>query len=182
MQAVTNRWPKSEHEHRGFLAWLQKVASRRTRLMVGLDPADVAQEVYLRVLEASEHRPLGDAKSVRRYSSAILRNIVYTNYRRYHRWHSLAAAHELSSELDDPLSRASQDELLAMLKEALLQLPSFESEVVRMHIACDMPLSQVATELKCSRSKVSRVHLSALIRLRRLLRASRLTEPSSIDR
>jgi len=85
--------------------------------------------------------------------------------------HGDAGERTLVDTADNPEQAVEQAQLLAVIREAITELPHEEAELVRRHYLEGARFDHVATELGLSKSWASRLHTRALTRLAKRLRA-----------
>ncbi|MFQ8688296.1 MAG: RNA polymerase sigma factor [Blautia sp.] len=119
---------------------------------------DITQETFLRFLEDNAYYERGQKL---RYLYTIAHNLCVDVYRRK----------QTEPLTDDLLSEDKENEILTSIaiKEALLQLPKEEQEIVFLRYVNEVPVSEICNFLKVSRFFLYRKTKKALKQLQEIL-------------
>jgi RNA polymerase sigma-70 factor (ECF subfamily) len=136
-----------------------------------VDPDDVAQEVYRRVCADPGRFSGRDEAEVRAYLCRTLRSVIKDAVRRFDRLkreasreRSLGAAaggsvgspeRWLAADHTSPSKKASRNEQLARLAEALAALPADQRRAVELHHLDGQSLEQTAAAMRKSKQAVA---------------------------
>jgi RNA polymerase sigma factor for flagellar operon FliA len=77
-------------------------------------------------------------------------------------------------EAEDPLEKMQEDEIRAILKKSIGDLPEKERRVVQLYYYNELNMKEIGTLLNITESRVSQLHTKAMMGLRKRLRSSQV--------
>jgi len=127
------------------------------RLLGTAETEDALQEVYARLLHAGRNGEFSDfaLPYILRTAENVARDILRRRRARRSQLHDVIDE-ELRSTEPSPFDNLRGREGLALLKEAIQTLPPLQRRVLLMHRLEDLPMSEVATELRLPLRTVQR--------------------------
>ncbi|HVW37853.1 MAG TPA: sigma-70 family RNA polymerase sigma factor [Pirellulales bacterium] len=175
--------------HRDWLRRLVEVR-RDVRLAGRVDPSDVVQdaqlETFRRLSEFLSRRPmtfrLWLRKTLEQRLQMVQRQHVEAGKRSVGREQSVGGSSavgqgaEFAGRGPSPSQQVARHELAGRVREALLQLPEADREIVLMRTFEGLSYDEAAYVLEIDAAAARKRHGRALVRLHRLLTAGGLTE------
>jgi RNA polymerase sigma-70 factor (ECF subfamily) len=141
---------------RALLRYLKCLLSRRE------DAEEVAQETYLRLLNAAPLEP--SEIRVRAFVFKVATNLAYDRFRqrRSHGQHDEAALDALLDEAPAPDRLLALEQALAVVERTLLELPVRCREVFLLRVSAEWSYQAIAARLGVSKRTVEREMQQAL--------------------
>jgi RNA polymerase sigma-70 factor (ECF subfamily) len=145
----------------------------RKRVRNPPDAVDLAQEVYLRLLQASDPRGIRNVEAyLFTVASNLLKEHALIERRRWSR--SIEMTDPLVAEklIDDPDYAADNDTatLSLSLQAVISELPPRSQSVLRMVYVEGLSHPQIGERLRLSKSMVRKIHVESIHECRRLMR------------
>jgi RNA polymerase sigma-70 factor (ECF subfamily) len=145
----------------------------RKRVRNPPDAVDLAQEVYLRLLQAGDAR---DIRNVEAYLFTVASNLVKEHAlierRRTSRSIEMTSALVEETLVDEPDYGADRDTqaLSSSLQSVICELPPRSQSVLRMVYVDGLSHPQIGERLRLSKSMIRKIHVEALNECRRRMR------------